>query len=122
MLPYGERVRVHVNLHRQRQGLPHFAVTQRGRVVGYVESCEVEGARPVVQEAGRRRSAEGRRRVYAYVEGVLCEPTEWTAAREVHLNPRRCGGVFALADGTPWQGSALVRFVGGHVECAGADL
>lgn len=123
-LPVGQKVTVHVNLHRQAQGLPHFAVSVGGKVVAYAGSGEVElrDAVPVVSEATWRRSLTSgkgggpKRMVYAKVRGIL---QRRSASRgfsiPVRLNPNR-GCFFHHANtGERWTGSRLVRFDGGGV-------
>lgn len=116
----GTRVRVHMNLHRQRQGLPHWSVTdpRTGKVIANVATCTIRDAVPKVSAAGHRSIVrKGKRAVYARVEGLWIGtgiPANATG-REIHLNPHRCPD-FTEADGTTWTGSRYAAFpLAGHL-------
>lgn len=123
-LPVGQKVTVHVNLHRQARGLDHFAISVGGKVVAYAGSGEVElrDAVPVVSEATWRRSRTAgkgggpKRMVYAKVRGILERRSAVRGfSMPVRLNPNR-GCFFHHADtGERWLGSRLVRFDGGGI-------
>lgn len=116
----GTRVRVHMNLHRQRQGLPHWSVTdpKTGKVICNVATCTIVDAEPRVSAAGHRSIVrKGKRAVYARVEGKWLGtgiPSNRTG-REIHLNPHRCPE-FTEADGSTWTGSRYAAFpLAGHL-------
>jgi len=119
MLPYGTKCTVHVNLHRQKRGLPHFAVTVKGKVVAYAREVEVLDARPRVACSTFARMERDRkggrivRKVYAKVEGVLARVSGGAAGRAIHINPHRCREFTVGKGGPVWTGSERVRFVGG---------
>ena len=122
-LPFGARCTVHVNLHRQAQGLPHFAITVSGKVVGYARSGEVDliDAVPKIAcstyEKSRTAGAGGKpkRAVYAKVAGILAPASGVAGGASIHLHPDR-GMTFTRGkDGATWTGSARVRFVGGVI-------
>lgn len=136
-LPFGKRCTVHVNLHRQAQGLPHFAITVSGKVVGYARSGEVDliDAVPKIAcstyERSRTAGAGGKpkRAVYAKVAGILARSLPATPVRmtqggaqiayapfaSIHLHPDRGMKFTRGRNGATWTGSRRVRFVGGVI-------
>jgi len=122
-LPFGEQCSVHVNLHRQAQGLPHFAITVGGKVVGYARSGEIEleQAEPRIACGTYKRSrtagagGKPKRAVFARIVGILRPASSAPIRATVHLHPDR-GAHFTVGKGGPrWNGSRRVRFVGGVV-------
>lgn len=122
-IPYGKRATVHVNLHRQAQGLPHFAVTIGGKVVAYARSGEVDllDATPRIACGTYKRSrtagagGKPKRAVFAKVAGTLARPSSAPIGRTIHLHPDR-GMQFTIGrNGPVWSGSSRVRFVGGVI-------
>lgn len=108
----GTKCTVHLNLHRRRQGLPHWSVTVGGRVVANVTDIVLVDAVPVVSDATFRRikaSTTQARKVYAKVRGFIAEPGTVGNGVEVHCNPHRCRD-FTLPDGSVWSGSKVAEF------------
>ena len=116
----GTTVRVHVNLHRQRQGLPHFAVSIGGKVQHYRATVCLTDCTAVILEGGWKQCQKlGKRRVYAYLQGTLAADDGTTATATVHLNPNRGRNFTVGRDGPTWSGSPFVRCVDGVIEVAG---
>ena len=122
-IPYGKRATVHVNLHRQAQGLPHFSITIAGKVVAYAQSGEVEllDASPRIACSTYQRSrtagagGKPKRAVFAKVSGILARPSDAPVRRTIHLHPDRGAHFTVGKHGPRWTGSARVRFIGGVI-------
>jgi len=118
----GTTVRVHVNLHRQKQGLPHFAVSIGGKVQHYRKTVCLANASAKVMEGGWQQCQRmQKRRVYAYIEGTLIDDTKIKATDTVHLNPNRGRNFTIGKNGPTWSGSPFVRCVGGVIEISGSN-
>ena len=120
--PAGTRVRVWVNLHRQRAGHPDYWVigTLGNKVIAYAESIALQDVTPKVSETmyGHIHGKYGgRRKVYARLEGTYIG-ADWTQTEspflavgaksfQVHCNPHRTCH-FTKPDGSRWQGSPAV--------------
>ena len=111
----GTRVRVWMNLHLAKRGLPHWSVgdPKTNKVLCNVASICLEQAKPVVSEATFQRIHRiGRRKVYARVEGIISSiatEQDLPDVREIHCNPHRARD-FTEPSGEPWIGSPFAFF------------
>ena len=83
----GQRVRVHVNLHRGT-----VSISRKGRVLADAWQVTLEDARAIVSDAGRERVlARGKRAVHAWWEGTLvaADAPSLVCGEHVTYNPHR---------------------------------
>ena len=107
----GTKCTVHMNLHRQRQGLADcWSVTVAGKVVGYTATATLANATPKVSMATYRRLIEGNaRKVYAKIQGEWAAPATPAAGEVIRCNPFRQPD-FTRPNGEIYNGSAFATF------------
>ena len=116
MLPAnGTRVRVHLNLHRARAGMPDaWSVTIAGRVVANVARVALCDAMPrfLASKQSFSMVPGNKRTVHAWLEGTLCAPATGTKT-EITYNPKR-SAAFHTRDGRLISHCARVEFTPDH--------